>query len=146
MPFHKSMPCLGLLLCVLSCIISTSATAQFFNNVNHELCYELYRVKDPLSEYRVYLVIEEENFTQKDSLMLNQWPGLSQFARQSITQRWAIEGRRIESERQPYFSSPPVFPKKKRFIVPKKVDQKVDWENTPWKDHKEFWAYPDRPF
>ena len=140
------MPCLGLLLCVLSCIISTSATAQFFNNVNHELCYELYRVNDPLSEYRVYLVIDEENFTQKDSLILAQWPGLSRFARESITQRWTMEGKRTECERQPYIAYPAVWPKKKRFVVPEKVNQKVDWENSPWKDHKEFWAYPDRPF
>lgn len=132
--------------CLLLAINLKLAQAQYYNNVNQELCYQLYEVLDPLSAYRVCIVIDTETFTKTDSLMLSQWPKLSQFQKQQVTQRWAVEGRRIESERMPYISYPPVWPNNNPFIKPIPINQKIDWEKTPWNKAKEFWAYPDRPF
>ena len=125
---------------------TSSSYAQFFNNVNNELCYELYEVADPLSSYRVYIVIDGEVFGKHDSLLLAKWPSLSFFERQTIARRWAIEGQRVESEREPYISYPPIYTILKPHMVPQKVDQKIDWEKTPWINARQFWMYPDRPF
>lgn len=132
--------------CLLFLMSYNNGYAQFFNNVNQELCYELYRMNDPLSEYRVFIVIDEACFNKRDSLILKDWSGLSLFERQTITQRWAADGRRIESERQPYISYPPTLHNKKPFMVPVRVSQKIDWENSAWSRNKKFWAFPDRPF
>ena len=124
--------------------LSFSAKAQYFNNVNSELCYQLYETSDPLSGYRVYVVVDPENFEEKDYKILEQWNTLDQSQRSKVTQRWSLEGKRIESERAPYITYPPVFPNN-NFFVPqhtKKVEQ--DW--GPWKGAKKYWAYADRPF
>jgi hypothetical protein len=126
--------------------IALSSQAQYFNNVNNELCYELYTVTDPMGEYRVYVVVDPENFTQKDSLMLTKMDGMSQGSKSVIAQRWAMEGKRIEAERAPYITKPPVFPKPIGKIDMRKLDHKIDWENSPWKDAKPFWQHKDRPF
>lgn len=134
-----------LILNLLLNVFIDNAWGQYFNNVNHELCYELYEVIGPPSPYRVYIVIDQETFTPNDSLILNRWPNLSQIERQSITQEWSVDGRRIESEFSPYISHPPIFTKK-NIMKPEKIVQQMNWENTPWFKAKEYWAYPDRPF
>lgn len=135
-----------ILLLALFLFCYNNLDAQFFNNVNNELCYELYEVADPLSSYRVCIVIDSEVFGKHDSLLLAKWPSLSFFERQTIARRWAIEGQRVESEREPYISYPPIFTILKPHMVPQKVDQKIDWEKTPWINARQFWMYPDRPF
>lgn len=115
----------------------------YFNNVNSELCYELYRTGDQLGNYRVYIVIDEETTLLADTMLFNKWHKLSQAQRSSVTQRWSVEGRRIEAERAPYITKPAVFPKHNKVpLIPVKIRQ--DW--TAWEVGREFWAYPDRPF
>ena len=133
------------LMMLLFCILN-KLEAQYFNNVNNELCYELYEVNDPLSSYRVYIVIDPEVFRSEDSLLLAKWPSLSVFERQTVTRRLAMEGQRIEAEREPYISYPPVFTVLKPHMIPQKVEQKIDWEKSPWINAKQYWMYRDRPF
>ena len=122
------------------------AYAQYFNNVNNELCYELYRTQDALSEYRVFMVIDKETTVPGDTAVLAQWTTFSQSQRSKITQRWATEGRRIEVERAPYITKTPKFDKPGSVLEMKRDTQKINWDNSPWKDAKKFWLYPDRPF
>jgi hypothetical protein len=88
------------------------AMKEFFNNSNGELCVELYRKNDPLSEYRVFLVLE--NLEENDIKILEKWNSLGSSAKTSVTHRWSMEGKRVEVERYPYISYPPVFPTEKR--------------------------------
>lgn len=126
--------------------VNNSCYAQYFNNVNNELCYELYRLKDALSEYRVFIVMDNETIEPADTIKLAKWNTFSQNERNKIVQKWAINGRRIEAERAPYITKPPKFERQPKPIEMKRVDQKIDWDNSPWKDAKKFWLYPDRPF
>jgi hypothetical protein len=93
---------------------------EFFNNVNGELCIELYRKRDALSEYRVFLVLED--LEESDIQILQQWNTLGSTTKTAITQRWSMLGKRVEVERSPYLSYAPVFPteKKEPILVPLK--------------------------
>jgi len=51
---------LRIILPVIFSSCTTNLHAQYFNNVNNELCYELYHTNDALSEIRVYIVIDKE--------------------------------------------------------------------------------------
>ena len=93
-------------------LIAVTSKAQFFNNVNSELCYQLYETSDPVGKFRVYIVIDPEVFTDFDRKMLAQWDTLSPVVRQRVTNMWATQGQRIEAERFPYISYPAVMPKK----------------------------------
>ena len=83
--------------------------SQCFNNSNNELCMKLYEASDQLSPYLVYLVLED--LEENDTEILNKWESFDQQTKSVITQRWAIEGKRVESIRSPYEINPPVFPK-----------------------------------
>ena len=134
------------LLLVMLFWANTFTYAQYFNNVNNELCYELYRTQDALSEYRVFMVIDKETTVPGDTAVLAQWTTFSQSQRSKITQRWATEGRRIEVDRAPYITKTPKFDKPGSVLEMKRDTQKINWDNSPWKDAKKFWLYPDRPF
>lgn len=128
-------------------LLATISKAQLFNNVNSELCYQLYELGDPLSKYRVYIVLDEETLSEKDHKIIDQWESLDYDTRSKVTQRWGMEGKRIEAERFPYISYPPVFKKK---IVTldqlKKTDQKVHFEGSPWEEYKQYWKKSNTPF
>lgn len=57
----------------------------------------------------VYLVLED--LEEHDIKMLDNWENLDQTTRTRVTQRWAMEGKRVEAIRAPYIMNPPVFPK-----------------------------------
>lgn len=119
--------------------------AQFFNNVNNELCFELYRTSDVVGNYRVYVAVDTENFNDIDMVVLKNWSLLNQAQRSKIVQGWGVLGKRIEAEREPFITYPPVFPKPNKPFPLKTVDQKIDnW--GPWNDNKKGWAYPNKPF
>jgi hypothetical protein len=127
-------------------VCANNLCAQYFNNVNNELCYELYRTNDALSEFRVYIVIDKETIEPEDTVLLTQWHKISKSEQIKIVQEWALRGRRIEAERAPYITKTPKFDKPIRNVEMKRDTQKIDWDNSPWKDAKKFWLYPDRPF
>lgn len=130
-----------LFICLL--LAQSVANAQFFNNVNSELCYQLYETGDPVSGYRVYVVVDPENFEEKDMEILKKWDTFTQTEKSRITQRWATEGKRTEAERAPYITYPPVFPNNKTF-VPQPINIKPNW--SQWEKAKQYWQYKDRPF
>lgn len=113
-------------------LISSASFAQFFNNVNSELCYELYKRNDALSEYRVYIVIDKETISDNDIELIKTWDKLSQQQKSNIVTRWTMEGKRVEGERSPYISYPPIFPTKKKAIqlqtVPKNKGNWSLWQ------------------
>lgn len=127
-------------------VFTNNLFAQYFNNVNNELCYELYRTSDALSEFRVYIVMDKETIEPEDTVLLTKWHKISQSDRIKIVQGWALHGRRIEAERAPYITKTPKFVKPGSVLEMKRDTQKIDWDNSPWKDAKKFWLYPDRPF
>jgi hypothetical protein len=126
--------------------LELDAQAQYFNNVNNELCYELYLTRDALSEFRVYMVIDKETTQPEDTVLLSRWQTIAMPERIAQAQRWNMLGRRIESERAPYITKPPRFEKPAKEVEWKRIIQPIDWNNTPWKDAKQFWCCPDRPF
>lgn len=137
---------LRIILPLFFAVCTNNLHAQYFNNVNSELCYELYRTSDALSEFRVYVVIDKETIEPDDTVLLAQWYKLSKSEQITIAQHWAMDGRRIEAERKPYTTNPPKFDKPIPHLEMKRDTQKIDWDNSPWKDAKKFWLYPDRPF
>lgn len=92
---------------VLLCLCFTNAKAQYFNNTNNELCYQLYEQNDKLGKYRVYIVIED--LSLKDNELIQKWDSITTIQKIQITENWANEGRRIEVERFPYISYYPIF-------------------------------------
>ena len=134
-----------LLLCVLITITSETK-AQFYTNVNSEICYELYQKSDQIGLYRVFLVIDQEMSFLADSTMLKQFSKLDIASKTNTIELWRRRGKRIEVERAPFISYP--FKLKKYGIDYnlQKIDQTIDWENSPWKDSKQYWQFEDRPF
>jgi hypothetical protein len=134
-----------LTMCLLLAI-TISVRAQFFNNVNSELCFQLYIAGDQIGSYRVFIVIDEENFDSTDIKILKGWETLSQKEKSWMVQRWSLTGKRIEAERSPFITYPPVFPNRNPFVL-KPVPSSpppADW--GPWGEAKKFWLYKDRPF
>lgn len=135
-------------LLVALALTATAVYAQglvtYYNNVNSELCFELYRTGDRLGAYRVYVVIDEETTFLTDTVLFNRWSGLGRGRRSAITQRWAIEGRRIEAERAPYITYPPRFPNHRRMPLLPVANRAPNW--SAWEGGRAFWQYPDRPF
>ncbi len=132
---------------ILIIFASFACKAQMFNNVNNELCYQLYELGDPLSMYRVYIVLDEETMSEKDYKIIEQWPSLDYGTRSTVTHRWGIEGKRIEAERFPYISYPPVI--KKQIVTTdllKKTNQKIQFANSPWEEYKLYWKKSNTPF
>ena len=120
--------------------------AQFFNNVNSELCFELFQKSDKLGPYRVYLVIDNETSFLSDSTQLYAIGKNSISKKVAIADQWRMQGRRVEVERAPFISYPVNLRKYGNNYNLQKIDQNFDWENSPWKDSKQYWQYEDRPF
>lgn len=87
-------------------LITGSLNAQFYKNVNSEICFELYQGQDQLSQYRVYLVVDEETTFLADSSMLLRYSRNAINQRKAIADRWRREGRRVEIERAPFVTYP----------------------------------------
>jgi len=120
---------------ILFLFIPFLSCGQFFNNSNNELCYELYKTSDALSEYRVFIVID--NIDENDQKMLDTWSSLSYEQRIIIVNRWATDGKRIEAERGPdYINYTPIFPKKLNTpnLLPNLSNKPDDW--GPWDSYK----------
>ena len=64
----------------------------------------------------------------------------------NIAEQWRRRGKRIEVERAPFISYPAKITNYNKDYNLQKIDQKFDWENSPWKDSKQYWQYEDRPF
>ena len=101
-------------LLALTLFTAAICKGQYFNNVNTELCYELYRVKAQPSEYRVYMVIDEET-TPQDTAIFKKWKHLSQQQKTEWVRMWNMAGKRIEAEPKPYISYEAVFPRRIKF-------------------------------
>ena len=137
---------LNLLLFLLIILGKQSLNAQFFNNVNSELCFELFQKSDKLGPYRVYLVIDNETSFLADSTELYAIGKNSISRKIAIADRWRMQGKRVEVERAPFISYPVNLKKYGNDYNLQKINQKIDWENSPWKEGKEYWQYEDRPF
>lgn len=87
-------------------LITGSLNAQFYRNVNSEICFELYQGQDQLSQFRVYLVVDEETTFLADSSMLLRYSRNVINQRKVIADRWRREGRRVEIERAPFVTYP----------------------------------------
>jgi hypothetical protein len=111
-------------------LVSGNLKAQFFNNSNNELCIKLYERSDAAGSYMVYLVLED--LEEHDMKMLDNWDSLDQVTKTRVTQRWAIEGKRVEAIRAPYIMNPPVFPKDLKKPVLKPL--------PPARPAKDFWG------
>jgi hypothetical protein len=114
--------------CIASLAMPITVYAQFenvhcFNNSNNEPSVELYKMNDPLGEYRVFMVLEE--LSKNDSVFLIKWHTYSASSKSHITQRWSMEGKRIEVERYPYREKPFTPPRKLKppVLLPVKTDQ-----------------------
>jgi hypothetical protein len=137
---------LNFLMFVLIILGINPLNAQFFNNVNSELCFELFQKSDKLGPYRVYLVIDNETSFLSDSTQLYAIGKNSISKKVAIADQWRMQGRRVEVERAPFISYPVNLRKYGNNYNLQKIDQKFDWENSPWKDSKQYWQYEDRPF
>lgn len=137
---------LNFLIFVLIILGIKPLNAQFFNNVNSELCFELFQKSDKLGPYRVYLVIDNETSFLSDSTQLYAIGKNSISKKVAIADQWRMQGRRVEVERAPFISYPVNLRKYGNDYNLQKVDQNFDWENSPWKDSKQYWQYEDRPF
>jgi len=87
-------------------LMTGSLNAQFYKNVNSEICFELYQGQDQLSQFRVYLVVDEETTFLADSSMLLRYSRNAIKQRKVIADRWRREGRRVEIERAPFVTYP----------------------------------------
>lgn len=87
-------------------LMASALNAQFYKNVNSEICFELYQGQDQLSQYRVYLVVDEETTFLADSSKLLRYSRNAINQRKAIADRWRREGRRVEIERAPFVTYP----------------------------------------
>ena len=87
-----------------------NSNAQYFNNSNNELSYQLIEQRDEIGKYRVYLVIED--VTNSDLEILKNWDVFKINKKKAIIKNWQINGKRVEMERFPYTSYKPIFSNK----------------------------------
>lgn len=87
-----------------------NSNAQYFNNSNNELSYQLIEQRDEIGKYRVYLVIED--VTNSDLEILKNWDVFKIKQKKAIIKNWQINGKRVEMERFPYTSYKPIFSNK----------------------------------
>jgi hypothetical protein len=92
---------------VLFVLCFSDIKAQYFNNSNNELSYQLYEQNDNFGKYRVYLVIED--LSSNDIELIHKWDSIQKKEKVTISERWSNEGKRIEVERFPYISYYPIF-------------------------------------
>lgn len=95
---------------LLFCFGFTDLNAQYYNNSNNELSYQLYEQNDNLGKYRVYIVIVD--LSLKDNELIQKWDSIPKKEIIQITENWANQGKRIEVERFPYISYYPIFENK----------------------------------
>ena len=134
------------LVLIVFVVIACETKAQFYTNVNSELCYELYHKSDQLGAYRIFLVIDQETSFFSDSTILKEFSKKNSAQKSSIVEQWRMQGKRIEVERAPFISYPAKMPNNSKEYNLQKINQKIDWENSPWKNAKEHWQNEDRPF
>lgn len=84
-----------------------NSNAQYFNNSNNELSYQLTEKLDEIGKYRIYLVIED--LTNSDFDILKNWDDFKINQKKAIIEEWQIYGKRVEIERFPYSSYKPIF-------------------------------------
>ena len=65
------------LFALATAVLQAQEKVTYYNNVNSELCFELYRTNDALGAFRVYVVIDGETTTLSDSVLFNTWHTLS---------------------------------------------------------------------
>jgi hypothetical protein len=135
-----------LLFLYLFVLVVCESKAQFYTNVNSELCFELYQKSDQLGAYRVFLVIDEETSFLSDSSTLKEFSKLDAARKTNVAEQWRRRGKRIEVERAPFISYPANLRKYANDCNLQKINQTIDWENSPLKNAKEYWQYEDRPF
>lgn len=98
------------LIFILVLFLTSIANAQFFNNSNGELCFELYRTQGAFTKNVVYLVFDERITRPQGDQLINEWNKLTMQQQYNATQKFSMDGRRVETEVLQYFrSSPPVF-------------------------------------
>ena len=86
------------------------ANAQFFNNTNGELCFELYRTQGVFTKNVVYLVFDERITKSQGDELITEWNKLTNQQQYNATQRFSMDGRRVETEVLEYFySTKPTF-------------------------------------
>jgi hypothetical protein len=86
----------------------TNLNAQFYNNSNNELSYQLLEKNDFNGKYRIFVVVDEQLF-ESDFKTLEEWDNFNQKIKEEIIDKWFYEGKRIELERYPYLSYEPIF-------------------------------------
>ena len=91
----------------LSLFVFSDLNAQYFNNINNELSYQLIEKNDDIGKYRTFIIIDE--LSDNDYKIIENWDKITFIKRESIIDKWFYEGKRIEVERQPYLSNKPVF-------------------------------------
>lgn len=98
------------LLFVLVLFATSIANAQFFNNANGELCFELYRTQGAFTKNVVYLVFDERITKAQGDQLITEWNKLTDQQQYSATQRFSMDGSRVETEiLESFYSTSPVF-------------------------------------
>ena len=89
--------------------VSKGKFSKLFDNVNHELCIQLYEKGNGVAgSYMVYMVLED--LTMSEQLQLATWDLLSLDTKSAIVGDWAKQGKRIETEAMPMIMYPPTIP------------------------------------
>jgi len=108
------------LIFILIMFVSSFANAQFFNNTNSELCFELYRTegisqvdvsnRGVITQNVVYLVFDYKITKAQGDQLIAEWNKLTMQQKYNAVQQFTMDGRRVETEVLQYFrSSPPIF-------------------------------------
>lgn len=87
----------------------TRVEAQFFNNVNNELCLKMYNRENGQDGYTVYMVMEYLDST--DVSIIQKWGTLTEEQKHQQVVKWSDSGKRVEVENGKIVMNPPVFPK-----------------------------------
>jgi len=98
------------LIFILVLFVTSLANAQFFNNSNGELCFELYQTQGAFTKNVVYLVFDERITKSQGDQLIAEWNKLTNQQQYNATQRFSMDGRRVETEVLEYFySTKPIF-------------------------------------
>ena len=98
------------LIFILVLFVTSFANAQFFNNSNGELCFELYRTQGAFTKNVVYLVFDERITKAQGDQLIAEWNKLTNQQQYNATQRFSMDGRRVETEiLESFYSTAPTF-------------------------------------
>jgi hypothetical protein len=98
------------LIFTLVLFVTSITNAQFFNNSNGELCFELYQTQGAFTKNVVYLVFDERITKLQGDQLIAEWNKLTNQQQYNATQRFSMDGRRVETEVLEYFHpTKPVF-------------------------------------